>query len=200
VSERPRVLVVGCGFGGLEAVRALSKAPVEITLVDRTNHHLFQPFLYQVATGILSAGEIAPATRDVLKRHKNVAVEMSTTSTAPAAASMSPATPIVASSAAMFAVLRFPNFSVSGVATLGITVRAPSGQFRVDDDNGHVYKTPRIGELSREGFFEVVWSAPSSCKPDPFPFPELRERIETIRARYHAPLTSGRADGESDIS
>jgi NADH:ubiquinone reductase (H+-translocating) len=48
--KRPRVLVVGCGFGGIEAVRALSKAEVEITLVDRTNHHLFQPLLYQVAS------------------------------------------------------------------------------------------------------------------------------------------------------
>ena len=49
-SSRPHVVVIGCGFGGLEAVRALSKAPVEITVVDRTNHHLFQPLLYQVAT------------------------------------------------------------------------------------------------------------------------------------------------------
>ncbi len=47
-----------------------------MTLIDRTNHHLFQPLLYQVATGILSEGDIAPATRDVLRRHKNVAVEM----------------------------------------------------------------------------------------------------------------------------
>ena len=51
----PRVLVIGCGFGGIEAVRVLSKAEVEITLVDRTNHHLFQPLLYQVATAGLSA-------------------------------------------------------------------------------------------------------------------------------------------------
>ena len=50
-----RVLVIGCGFGGIEAVRALSKAAVEITLVDRTNHHLFQPLLYQVATAGLNA-------------------------------------------------------------------------------------------------------------------------------------------------
>ena len=48
--KRPRVLIIGCGFGGIEAVRALSKAAVEITLVDRTNHHLFQPLLYQMAT------------------------------------------------------------------------------------------------------------------------------------------------------
>jgi NADPH-dependent 2,4-dienoyl-CoA reductase/sulfur reductase-like enzyme len=54
---RPRVLVIGCGFGGIEAVRALSKADIEIILVDRTNHHLFQPLLYQVATaGLERAG------------------------------------------------------------------------------------------------------------------------------------------------
>ena len=64
----PRVVVVGCGFGGLEAVRALSKAPVEITLVDRTNHHLFQPLLYQVATAGLSAPAVSAPIRHVLRR------------------------------------------------------------------------------------------------------------------------------------
>jgi NADH dehydrogenase len=71
-----RVVIVGAGFGGLFAARFLRRAPVQVTVVDRTNHHLFQPLLYQVATGILSAGEIAPPTRDILKRYKNVAVEM----------------------------------------------------------------------------------------------------------------------------
>src|SRR6476620_6644875 len=65
---RPRVLVVGCGFGGIEAVRALSKAPVEITLVDRTNHHLFQPLLYQVATAGLSAPAVSAPIRHALRR------------------------------------------------------------------------------------------------------------------------------------
>lgn len=73
-----RVVIVGSGFGGLFAVRALRRAPVEITVVDRTNHHLFQPLLYQVATGILSEGEIAPATRDVLRRRADVRVVMAT--------------------------------------------------------------------------------------------------------------------------
>jgi NADH dehydrogenase len=63
---RPRVLVVGCGFGGIEAVRLLSRAEVEITLVDRTNHHLFQPLLYQVATAGLSAPAISAPIRHVL--------------------------------------------------------------------------------------------------------------------------------------
>jgi NADPH-dependent 2,4-dienoyl-CoA reductase/sulfur reductase-like enzyme len=71
-----RVVIVGAGFGGLFAARVLRRAPVEVTVIDRTNHHLFQPLLYQAATGILSAGEIAPPTRDVLKRYKNVAVQM----------------------------------------------------------------------------------------------------------------------------
>ncbi len=64
----PRVLIIGCGFGGLEAVRALSKERVEITLVDRTNHHLFQPLLYQVATAGLSAPAISAPIRHTLRR------------------------------------------------------------------------------------------------------------------------------------
>ena len=67
-AARPRVLIVGCGFGGIEAVRALSKAAVEITLVDRTNHHLFQPLLYQVATAGLSAPAVSAPIRHALKR------------------------------------------------------------------------------------------------------------------------------------
>jgi len=67
-AARPRVLVVGCGFGGIEAVRMLSKAAVEITLVDRTNHHLFQPLLYQVATAGLSAPAVSAPIRHALRR------------------------------------------------------------------------------------------------------------------------------------
>ena len=72
--RRHRVVIVGSGFGGLFAARALRKAPVDVTLVARTSHHLFQPLLYQVATGILSAGEVAPATREILKRQHNARV------------------------------------------------------------------------------------------------------------------------------
>ena len=68
------VVIVGCGFGGLFAARALKRAPVRVTIIDRTNHHLFQPLLYQVATGILSEGQIAPAIRDVLRRLRNLTV------------------------------------------------------------------------------------------------------------------------------
>jgi NADH dehydrogenase len=64
---RPRVLVIGCGFGGIEAVRALARADVEVTLVDRTNHHLFQPLLYQVATAGLSAPAVSAPIRHVLR-------------------------------------------------------------------------------------------------------------------------------------
>src|SRR3954464_4009663 len=71
---RPRVVIVGTGFGGLFAARRLRNAPVDITLIGKTSHHLFQPLLYQVATGILSEGEIAPATREILKRHENTRV------------------------------------------------------------------------------------------------------------------------------
>jgi NADH dehydrogenase len=76
VPARHRVVVVGGGFGGLPACRYLGNLPVDVTLVDRRNHHLFQPLLYQVATGILSPGQIAPALRSVLRKHKNVKVEL----------------------------------------------------------------------------------------------------------------------------
>ncbi len=68
---RERVVVVGGGFGGLATTRALAGADVEVTVVDRTNHHLFQPLLYQVAAGILSPGLIAPALRSVIKKQAN---------------------------------------------------------------------------------------------------------------------------------
>ncbi|MGR6964133.1 NAD(P)/FAD-dependent oxidoreductase [Geodermatophilus sp. URMC 61] len=73
-SGRHRVVVVGGGFGGLNVTRALDRADVDVTLVDRANHHLFQPLLYQVATGILSPGLIAPALRSVTKRERNARV------------------------------------------------------------------------------------------------------------------------------
>ncbi len=69
-----RVVVVGSGFGGLFTAQALRRADVSVTLVARTAHHLFQPLLYQVATGILSEGEIAPATREILRRQRNARV------------------------------------------------------------------------------------------------------------------------------
>ena len=69
---RPRVLVVGCGFGGLEATKALRQAPVDITLVDRKNHHLFQPLLYQVATAGLAAPAIAAPVRHLFRKQANV--------------------------------------------------------------------------------------------------------------------------------
>ena len=71
-----RVVVVGAGFGGLEAARALSGAPVQLTILDRQNHHLFQPLLYQVATAALSPGDIAWPVRTVFRRQKNVTVLM----------------------------------------------------------------------------------------------------------------------------
>lgn len=64
---RPKVVVAGGGFGGVNVTRKLAKADVDITLVDRTNHHLFQPLLYQVATEIMPEGLIAPALRRVVR-------------------------------------------------------------------------------------------------------------------------------------
>jgi NADH:ubiquinone reductase (H+-translocating) len=69
-----RVVIVGGGFGGLSAALTLKRAPVQVTLVDRCNYHLFQPLLYQVATGTLSPANIASPLRNVLKRHKNTRV------------------------------------------------------------------------------------------------------------------------------
>ena len=71
-SRRPRIVIIGCGFGGLEAARALRGAAVEVTLVDKTNHHLFQPLLYQVATAGLSAPAIAAPVRHLFRRQPNV--------------------------------------------------------------------------------------------------------------------------------
>ena len=78
--SRPRVVIVGAGFGGLSAAKALAKANVRVTLVDRRNHHLFQPLLYQVATAGLSPGQIATPIRTVLRKQKNAEVLLGTVS------------------------------------------------------------------------------------------------------------------------
>ena len=69
-------MIVGGGFGGLFAARALRRAPCEVTLVDQSEHHLFQPLLYQCATGILSEGQITAPLRRVLRHQRNVECEM----------------------------------------------------------------------------------------------------------------------------
>src|SRR5438552_190639 len=74
MAARHKVVILGGGFGGLRAARALRSAPVDVTLIDRRNYHLFQPLLYQVATGSLSPGQIAAPLRSVLSRQKNTRV------------------------------------------------------------------------------------------------------------------------------
>jgi len=73
-THHPQVVIVGAGFAGIHAARALAKAPVEVTVVDRRNFNLFQPLLYQVATGVLSPGEIATPIRSLLRRQDNTRV------------------------------------------------------------------------------------------------------------------------------
>ncbi len=75
-ARRHRVVIIGGGFGGLPATRFLGRKNVEVTLIDRRNHHLFQPLLYQVATGLLPAGQIAPPIRHIVRKNKNVRVEL----------------------------------------------------------------------------------------------------------------------------
>jgi NADH dehydrogenase len=74
MSNNPKVVIIGGGFGGLWAAKALTKKPVEVTLIDRKNHHVFQPLLYQVATAVLSPGEIAQPIRRILHNAKNIEV------------------------------------------------------------------------------------------------------------------------------
>src|SRR5271156_4011097 len=78
MSGRPKVIIIGGGFGGLCAAQALKSAPVDVTVIDRRNYHLFQPLLYQVATGSLSPGEIAAPLRSVLRHQKNTRVLLGT--------------------------------------------------------------------------------------------------------------------------
>src|SRR6056297_2095593 len=72
----PHIVIIGGGFGGLYAARSLKRAPVKITLIDRQNHHLFQPLLYQVATSALAGPDIAAPIRKILRRQDNLTVLM----------------------------------------------------------------------------------------------------------------------------
>ncbi len=74
MSDKPKVVIIGGGFGGLWAAEALANRPVQVTLIDRKNHHVFQPLLYQVATAVLSPGEIAQPIRRILHKYKNIEV------------------------------------------------------------------------------------------------------------------------------
>jgi NADH:ubiquinone reductase (H+-translocating) len=76
--RRPHVVILGAGFGGLTAAKTLRRAPVDVTIIDRTNHHLFQPLLYQAATGVLSPADIASPIRIILNRQRNVDVTLAT--------------------------------------------------------------------------------------------------------------------------
>src|ERR1700720_3270672 len=70
----PRVVIVGGGFGGLAAAKALKNTPAQVILIDRTNHHLFQPLLYQVATSVLAPGQIGSPIRNIVRKQSNTTV------------------------------------------------------------------------------------------------------------------------------
>src|SRR3989442_14327971 len=74
--QRPKVVIVGAGFGGLEAAKALSRVAVDVTVIDRQNHHCFQPLLYQVATAALSPADVAWPIRHILRSQENATVLM----------------------------------------------------------------------------------------------------------------------------
>ena len=74
MANKPKVVIIGGGFGGLQAAKELANEAVEVALIDRKNHHTFQPLLYQVATAVLSPGEIASPIRRILHRAKNIEV------------------------------------------------------------------------------------------------------------------------------
>src|SRR6187399_1954191 len=74
MGDMPKVVIIGGGFGGLWAAKALGDEAVEVTLIDRKNHHVFQPLLYQVATAVLSPGEIAQPIRRILHKYRNTEV------------------------------------------------------------------------------------------------------------------------------
>src|SRR5258708_36185168 len=73
---QPRIIIVGAGFGGLAAAKALKKTKAEVVLIDRTNHHLFQPLLYQVATSVLTPSQIATPIRSIFRNQKSTIVIM----------------------------------------------------------------------------------------------------------------------------
>src|SRR5256886_7451139 len=72
--SRPNIVIVGGGFGGLAAAKALKDTPAQIILIDRTNHHLFQPLLYQVATSVLTPAQIGSPIRNILRKQQNTTV------------------------------------------------------------------------------------------------------------------------------
>ena len=74
--ERSRVVIIGAGFAGIKAAQRLGKLPVDVTIIDRKNHHTFQPLLYQVALAVLSPGDIAQPIRSILRKNRNIEVLM----------------------------------------------------------------------------------------------------------------------------
>jgi hypothetical protein len=114
----PRVVIIGGGFGGLSAARALAKAPVRVTLLDRQNHHVFQPLLYQVATAALAPSDIADPLRYIVRRQANCEVLLTDVK------SIDPAAKMVSTDAGG---LRTVRYGTMGDSVLGLDVVLPDG-------------------------------------------------------------------------
>jgi NADH dehydrogenase len=165
-----RVVVIGSGFGGLFAAQALRRADVELTLIDRTMHHLFQPLLYQVATGILSEGEIAPPTRDILRRQRNTRVLLGIVETIDLTART-----VTSTAAGTTTVSRYDSLIVAagaGASYFGhdrFAEFAP-GMKTVDDAleiRGRIFGAYEMAELETDPLALDAWLTSSSSARDP---------------------------------
>ena len=136
-TRRHQVVVIGSGFGGLFGAKALRKADVDVTMVARTTHHLFQPLLYQVATGILSEGEIAPPTREILARQKNAQVMLGDVTAIDLARQFAsePLAAIIYTDIATDGMMRGPNIAamVEMQAAVEVPIVASGGVTTIDD-------------------------------------------------------------------
>src|SRR3954447_24622327 len=160
MSRRHRVVIIGSGFGGLFAAKGLKHADADVTLISRTPHHLFQPLLYQVATGILSEGEIAPATREILRRQRDARVLLGEVTDIDLAART-----VVSTAGEGTTTTRYDSLIVAAGATTSyfghdeFALRAP-GLKSIDDAlelRGRILTAFEFAELEQDGKVREEW-------------------------------------------